>query len=178
MHRLFVALRPPPAIRDELIDGMEGIEGARWQVDEQLHLTLRYIGEVDASLAEDVAGELARVVMPPFELAIRDVGFFERKGVPRAVWARIADSEPLRILQGRVERACRRAGCEPETRRFTPHITLARLNAYCGPVGGFLAANSGLQVCEWPVDAFALFESHLAPSGSDYQPVVRYSLCG
>ena len=175
-YRLFVAIRPPPAIRDALLDRMEGIEGARWQSDDQLHLTLRYIGEVDAPQAEDIASELGRVSVPPFPLRIRGIGHFERKGRPGSLWAALEPSEPLAILQGQVERACRRAGCLPETRRFTPHITLARLNASSGPIGGFLRQNASLTLPEWPVEAFLLFESTLSRNGSDYNAIVRYLL--
>jgi RNA 2',3'-cyclic 3'-phosphodiesterase len=76
MHRLFVALRPPPAIRDMLIDTMGGVPGARWQDDEQLHITLRYIGEVDRRMGEDVAHALAGIHGVPLSLSIAGIGSF------------------------------------------------------------------------------------------------------
>ena len=110
MHRLFVALRPPEDIRDALIDTMEGIDGARWQFDEQLHLTLRFAGEVDARTADDLANALSQVSMEPFALAIRGVGTFDKKGRVTSLWAGVAPCEPLAILQRRIERACQRGG--------------------------------------------------------------------
>lgn len=175
-HRLFVAIRPPPPIRDALIDRMEGIEGARWQSDDQLHLTLRYIGEVDGPQAEDIAGELEKISLAPFRLKIVGVGHFERKGVPKSVWVAVEPSSRLHILQRRVERACRRAGREPETRKFIPHITLARLNASTGSIGGFLRENASFSLPEWEIDAFLLFESRLSRFGSDYNAIARYPL--
>ncbi len=176
MHRLFVALCPPQDIRDALIDTMEGVEGARWQFDEQLHLTLRFVGEVDARTADDLANALSQVSVEPFALAIRGVGTFETKGRVTSLWAGVEPCEPLAILHRRVERACQRAGLEPVTRKFVPHITLARTNASTGPIGGWLAAHGRLSLPRWGVDAFHLFESQLDPGGAHYEPVLEYPL--
>ena len=87
MHRLFVGLRPPEAIRARLLAIMGGIPGARWQSDDQLHLTLRFIGEVDRPQAEDAALALSGVQFPPFEVALAGVGMFDTRGRPNALWA-------------------------------------------------------------------------------------------
>jgi len=176
MHRLFVALRPPETIRDPLIDTMEGLEGARWQSDEQLHLTLRFVGEVDAAQANDLASALEAVAAPPFVLRLRGVGTFARKGRASALWAKVEESEPLAILQRRVERACRAAGLTPETRKFVPHVTIARLNASTAPIGGWLAEHARLALPDWPVESFDLFESRMGRFGSDYASVARFDL--
>ncbi|GAB5349376.1 RNA 2',3'-cyclic phosphodiesterase [Alteriqipengyuania sp. 357] len=176
MHRLFIALRPPQAIRDPLIDTMEGVEGARWQSEEQLHLTLRFVGEVDARQAEDLASELARIRLSPFTLQLRGVGTFERKGRATALWIGAEPSEPLNILQRRVERACRSAGLAPETRKFVPHVTIARMNASTGPIGGWLASHGRLALPPWPVGSFHLYESTLDAGGAQYDPIVEFPL--
>ena len=139
---LFVALRPPEAIRDPLIDTMEGVEGARWQADEQLHLTLRFVGEVDRAQANDLASALEAVRAPRFALDLRSVGTFERKGRVGSLWAGVEESEPLNILQRRVERACRAAGLEPVTRKFVPQLlsSLADLKGF-NNIGYELAYN-------------------------------------
>lgn len=178
MHRLFVALRPPRPVRAALLNLMGGVENARWQDDAQLHLTLRYIGEVPPTLADDVAEELERVAMQPFPLTLQGVAHFERKGMPHSLWAGVAPSEPLKVLQGRAERACRRAGRAAEGRKFTPHVTLARLNRSAGAIGGWLRAHGAFTSERWLADHMILYESHLTPHGSDYQPVVRYPLRG
>src|SRR3546814_11542892 len=98
MHRLFVALRPPPDIRALLIAAMGGVRAARWQNDEQLHLTLRFIGEVDRPIAEDVVAALGRVHAPPITAAIAPVGPFEKRGRPDANRAVVAPGEPLAAL--------------------------------------------------------------------------------
>lgn len=176
MPRLFVGLRPPEPVRDALFEAMGGVEDARWQSDDQLHLTLRFIGDIPAPEAEDLAAELGRVRAPPFALRIAGVGHFERKGRAHTLWAGIAPSDALLALQARVERACQRSGLAPEPRKFAPHITLARLNGGAGPLGDWLAANGTLAAPQWQVEEFQLVESTLGTGGSHYEPVVSYRL--
>lgn len=177
-HRLFVAIRPSEAVIDALTDTMDGVENARWQDETQLHLTLRYIGEVDTPLADDIADALGRVRAAPFALPIRGVGHFAHGGWPSAIWAGVATSPELAALQKKVERTLVMAGLPPETRRFTPHVTLARLNRSAGPIGPWLAAHGDLVAGPMPVDHLILYESTLSRSGSHYEPVVRYALRG
>lgn len=173
-QRFFVAIRPPEEIRDLLIDLMEALDGARWQEDDQLHLTLRFVGSAQPREVDDLMAALQSVSAPPFALALDGVGHFERKGVPHTLWAGVTKSEPLAVLQNRVERACRRAGFPAETRKFAPHITIARLNRSTAPVEQWLARNSDCHSQTWPVDSFVLYESRLDPGGSIYEPVMRY----
>ena len=175
-HRLFFGLRPPAPIRDALSDIMAGIDNARWQDDDQLHLTMRYIGEVDTHQADDIAEAAGSLQFDPFDLTIRGLGHFDRKGVPNAVWAAIEPSEPLARLHNKIERLVQQAGCPAETRKFTPHITLARLNSSSGCLAPFLAKHSGLSLPAWRVDDFVLYESFLRPEGSLYREAVTYPL--
>src|SRR5215212_10189973 len=125
MHRLFVAIRPPELIRDLLIDAMDDSPDFRWQDDEQLHLTLRFVGEVDRPLAEDLAAALGRVRAPRFSVRIKGVGSFDQRN-SGALWAGVEPKEPLAALAAKVERVCLAVGLDPERRAFHPHITLAR----------------------------------------------------
>ena len=177
-HRLFVGIRPPEIVRDALIDTMEALEGARWQDEAQLHVTLRFIGEVERPLANDLADELGAIPWPDFPLEIDGVSHFQRKGNPTAVWARILPSEALEGLRQKIERACERVGLERETRRFTPHITIARLGRNSAGLGSWLASHGGLRAGPWPAERFILFESHLSPSGAHYEVVAEYPLGG
>ena len=176
MTRLFVALRPPAGVRDALIDTMDGIDGARWQDEDQLHLTLRFVGEVDPPLAEDLAAALRGIDAAAFELGLTGVGHFQTRGRPTALWARPVVSAALTDLQHKIERVCQRVGLEPEHRKFTPHITLARLNRTAGPMGSWLAVHGALRSETWMVDEFRLYESTLTAGGSEYAPVVSYCL--
>jgi 2'-5' RNA ligase len=174
-HRLFIGIRPPVWVRETLIDTMEALDGARWQDDDQLHLTLRFVGEVERPDANDLAGALASILWPSFELALHGVSHFERKSVPNAIWARVAPTPELEGLRAKIERTCDLAGHGRETRRFTPHITIARLNRNTGPIAPWLARQSGL-CATWQVDSFSLFESHLRTSGAHYEEVAHFPL--
>lgn len=173
-HRLFVGVRPPSEVRNALLDLMHGVERARWQGDGQLHLTLRYVGEVETHRADDLAEALGQIAFEPFELAIRSTGIFEKKGRANTLWAGIEANQALLHLQARVERACITIGLPSETRKYHPHITLARLNAASSELAPFLARNAGLLLDPWRCDSFILYESHLRDQGSRYEPVVRY----
>src|SRR6478735_4594781 len=105
MHRLFVALRPSPAIRQHCLEAMlDGPPGWAWQDDEQLHVTLRYIGEVERPMAEDIAATLSSLRSPPLELGIDGVGWFDQ-GPRGALFARAVPKEPLAALHRKVDRA-------------------------------------------------------------------------
>jgi 2'-5' RNA ligase len=175
LARLFVAIRPPAAVREALLGTMGGIDGARWQDDEQLHLTLAFAGDVDGARANDLVDALAEIESAPFTHAIVGVGHFEHKGAVSAVWAPVTASEPLAQLQHRVERACRRAGIETDRRAYRPHITLARLPRSAGPIGGWLANHGTLRAGPWEVAGFTLYRSHLRHEGSLYAPIVEYA---
>ena len=176
-HRLFIGIRPPAIVRQALIDTMEALEGARWQDDEQLHLTLRFIGGVEREVANDLSAALGRIAMPSFNLALEGVSHFERRGIPTAIWARVAPAPELQRLRTKVDRVCDLAGLGSETRRFTPHITIARLRRHTGPIAEWLARHTGLYAT-WQADGFSLFESHLLASGAEYEVAAHYPLTG
>lgn len=175
-HRLFVGIRPPAAIRDALIDLMEGVEAARWQDADQLHLTLRYIGEVDTHLADELAERLRAAQGERFALTIEGTGVFERKGRVHTLWAGIAPDAGLARLRQRIERICEVCGIEPDHRKYHPHITLARINRAAGPLAPFLSRTAALRLGSWMVEDYLLYESHLHSDGSLYEPVMRYPL--
>ena len=176
MHRLFVAIRPPAAIRDLLLGAMGGISGARWLSDDQLHLTVRFIGDVDRHLAGDIHAALGAVHHPPFEIAVNHLGLFDRRGQPETVWAGVTPQEPVKALHKKVAQALARVGVEPEQRAYLPHITLARLKRSSGPVRGLIEDRGGLTSPPFTVDSFALYESKLTPEGAAYSAVEVYPL--
>ncbi len=176
MHRLFVAIRPPEVIRDALIDAMEDSPELRWVGDDQLHLTLRFIGEVEGPLADDIAFALGRVRFDAFELSVGGVGIFEQRN-GGALWAAVRPKEPVAALAAKVERACVGAGLEPERRAFHPHITLARWNRRSAAAAlAFLERNRALAAPAFAVDRFILFESRLSRHGAHYDEVATYPL--
>jgi RNA 2',3'-cyclic 3'-phosphodiesterase len=176
MHRLFVAIRPPEAIRDLLIDAMDDSPELRWVPEEQLHLTLRFIGEVERPLADDIAHELEKVRAERFQIRILHVGRFDQRN-GGALWAGVEPKAPVAELAARVDRACTRAGLEPERRAFHPHITLARWSGRSvRAADAFVERARGLSSEPFAVRSFILFESHLSRHGPHYETVAEYPL--
>ena len=174
MLRLFVALQLPVEVRARLTGLMGGVNGARWQTDQQLHLTLRFIGEVDETKAEDIDSALAAVSFTPFQVSLQGAGLFGDVRKPRMLWAGVGPEAPLAHLAQKIETAMVRIGLPAEQRKFTPHVTLARFKGAGGRVDRFLAANDQLWSPPWTVERFTLFRSHLAHSGAIYQPLATY----
>jgi RNA 2',3'-cyclic 3'-phosphodiesterase len=176
MHRLFVAIRPPEAIRDLLVDAMDDSPELRWVPEEQLHLTLRFIGEVERPLADDIAHELERVHADRFHLRIAHVGRFDQRN-GGALWAGVEPKAQVAELAAKIERACTRAGLEPERSAFHPHITLARWNRRSARTAdAFLERNCALASGPFEVTSFILFESHLSRHGAHHEAVAEYTL--
>lgn len=177
MHRLFVAIRPPEAIRAQLLALMDGVKGARWQDDDQLHITLRFIGEVDGRQADDALAALGSVRHQPFSVAIEGVGSFGSRGRPNALWAGLRPRDALAHLHRKIDQALvLRAGLEPERRAYLPHVTLARFGRESGGLDHFLARHAGLTSPLFDVEAFALYESRLGREGASYTVVERFPL--
>ena len=176
MHRLFVALRPPPDVRQQLLGLMGGVLGARWQDDDQLHITLRYIGEVTTPVAEDVAVALGDIHAPPLTLRLNGVGCFDKHDRPNALWAGIAPHDAITTLHKKIDHALVRIGLPSEARAYRPHITLARLNRSAGPVDGFLAVHPALAGAPFDIAHMTLFESHLGGEGPSYEAIGRWPL--
>ncbi|MGK6323254.1 RNA 2',3'-cyclic phosphodiesterase [Sphingomonas sp. DT-51] len=180
MHRLFVALRPPPAIRATLLATPgSGLPGARWQDDEQLHLTLRFIGAVERTQAEDVAATLAGVIAPVPIVRVEGVGAFDRGGRADTLWARVVPADPLAALHRKVDQALRRAAIAPDQRRYLPHITLARLprrGVDPAAVARWTEAHAALTTPDFRLEHLLLYESHLTAAGARYEAVARWPL--
>ncbi|GIL13053.1 MAG: RNA 2',3'-cyclic phosphodiesterase [Chloroflexota bacterium] len=178
MPRLFVAIDLPETVKDALGELCRGIPGAKWVSREQMHLTLRFIGEVDAPRFEAIRSGLGHLQAAPFELALKGVGQFPPRGAPRVLWVGLAAPPALAALQQRVESALVGLGIEPEDRPFSPHITLARLKTPPPPllVGQFLNKHAAFQSESIPVSAFILYSSQLRPTGPVYRQEAVYNL--
>ncbi|QPC86005.1 RNA 2',3'-cyclic phosphodiesterase [Mesorhizobium sp. NBSH29] len=168
MPRLFTALEIPrdAAMSLSLLRG--GLPGARWIDVENYHMTLRFIGDVEGHIADEVANALDRVRRPAFSLALSGVGAFGSKK-PHAVWAGAIPSPDLNALQGEVERICKRIGVAPDPRRFTPHVTLARLrNTSPLDVAHYLSARGNFAAMPFKVGRFVLMSSRDSVGGGPY----------
>lgn len=177
--RLFVALELPEPVKAALDRLVCGVPGARWLPQENLHLTLRFVGEAGGHGMNDLLDTLSHVASMPFELSIEGVGHFETGRRPHALWAGVARSPALAQLQSRIETAVRRAGFPPEKRRFVPHVTLARLDGTPAPeVSRFISAHSLFRAPPFTVTGFVLFASFLSKSGAIHRPEAEFDFLG
>lgn len=177
--RLFVGIALPEDVRDRLGALQAGLPGARWVEPEKAHLTLRFIGETDGGRAEDIDEALAAIRAPAFGLRLSGIGCFESGRRVRAVWVGLDRSEALAHLADKVESAIARLGFPPERRKFTGHVTLARLDgAPAETVGPYIAHHNTFAAGPFPVDRFTLFRSFLGKRGSRYQALADYRLDG
>jgi RNA 2',3'-cyclic 3'-phosphodiesterase len=174
--RLFVALAIPDAVAEGLMLIQSGVPGARWSTREQLHLTLRFIGEVDGRDAVDIDDALAAISPPRFALELHGVGEFGAKN-PHALWAGTRPNEALKHLARKIETALQRIGLPAEERKFTPHVTLARLRASPrGRVLDYLTDHALYASGPFAVDEFILYSSVLTDDGSVYTAEREYGL--
>lgn len=169
MPRLFIGLEIPASIAQQLTLYRGGLQGARWVEPESFHVTLRFLGDVDHRTAEDVAELLGEIRRPRFPVEISGLDAFGGSR-PRALFAAVTPSRPLSELQAEHERVARRAGLAPEARKFTPHVTLARLNssASARSVADWLAMQGHVPRREFTPERFVLFSSRASQGGGPY----------
>ena len=180
MQRLFVAIVPPPAIIDRLVDLQWGVRRARWTSPDQVHLTLRFIGEVRDDEAVALEQALRRVPGRPLTLQVKGVGHFPPKGPVRSLWAGLQSEDDLHelgALRARIDGAFAALGLARDPRRFVPHITLARLShAQEEHVAEWIVGRSLFSAPRFEVNHLVLMRSVLQRSGSEYEVVARVPL--
>jgi len=177
MVRLFVGVELPEDVRERMSALCGGVPGARWVPPENLHLTLRFIGEVDGGEADDIYHALSSVRPRSFDLTLSGVGHFESSGEVRQLWVGVERNAELVALRDRIESTLVRVGLPPEGRRFTPHVTLARLrDTPVHRASTFLAHNSLFRAGPITVSHFTLFSSFLQGTGPIYTAEADYPL--
>jgi 2'-5' RNA ligase len=176
MPRLFTGLEIPSVVAQSLAMMRGGLPGARWIDPENYHLTLRFIGDIDDALAREIAGLLGRVQRGAFELRLDGLlSFGGRK--PRALVAAAVPVTPLMELQAEQERLLQRLGLEPEGRKYTPHVTLARLrDSSSRLVADYVAARGHYRSSAFQVSRFVLFSSRASVGGGPYVVEEDYPL--
>ena len=177
MIRLFAAIAIPDEIGQVLTRRQQGLPGARWRPTGAFHITLRFFGEIAESLADDLDAELSTISQGPITLALQGVGSFQGGGEVHAVWAGVAENEPLRRLAARCERAARRAGLPADRRAWRPHVTLAYLRrADPGRVAAWVQGHNLLKSPPFTARDFGLYSSHLSGEGASYRLERSYPL--
>jgi 2'-5' RNA ligase len=173
MLRLFVGIALPPEIKLRLSLIAAGVPGARWVDPGNYHVTLRFIGDVDEGMAGDIDAALTQIRAGSFSVVLSGVGQFG----DRMLWAGIEKNPALLHLRDKVESALVRLGLEPETRRYAPHVTLARLKgASEGRLQAFIQEHALFRAEPFAVDRFSLIASYLTKSGAIYEDQADYAL--
>ncbi|KAB2886699.1 MAG: RNA 2',3'-cyclic phosphodiesterase [Pseudorhodoplanes sp.] len=168
MPRLFTGLEIPADVAQTLSFLRGGLPGARWIDPENYHLTLRFIGDIERGLADEVASMLGRVGREPFEIRLEGLSSFGGRK-PRAVVASVAPTPALLDLQAEHERLLQRVGLDPEGRKYTPHVTLARLRETSSQqVADYLSARGSFRSLPFRVERFVLFSSRASTGGGPY----------
>ncbi len=179
MLRLFVAIDLPAEAKEAILGLRNRLQGVKWVGPEQLHLTLRFIGDVDQALCNSIGENLSGIMAPPFLLTLRGVGYFPPKRDPRILWVGSDKSDALHNLRNLVEKALLLSGLEPEGRSFSPHITIARLKGMPNSeLSSFLHGNALFAVPPFQVNEFILYSSILTPQGAIHRREGVYPLKG
>jgi 2'-5' RNA ligase len=176
--RLFIGIALPDDIRFQLSLLCSGLPNVRWVPPENLHITLRFIGEVDGGVCQDIDASLAGVRAPRFALSLGGVGHFGNGGNVRVIWAGVEKAPALRHLRDKVESAVVRAGLAPDGQKFNPHITLARPKSAppTAKLQEYLAYNNLFRTPQFEVTHFTLFQSFTGGEGSIYRAEHSYEL--
>ena len=172
MLRLFVGIDPPPELKLSIATLCVGLPGARWIDAGNYHITLRFIGTADEALAADIDAALLRVKAPRFAVTLAGIGSFGG----RELWIGVEKNDALTHLRDKVESALVRLGLEPEGRRFTPHVTLARLKRGEDRLEAFMRTHALYRAAPFPVAHFSLVASYLTKAGSVYEDQADYPL--
>lgn len=171
MLRLFTALPVPWDVVETLKRRQTGLPGAKWRPEEALHITLAFYGDVPERQADDLAGELSRIPVDPFEIVLKGVGSFGDAHRADTLWAGVEANEKLNVLANRCKAAGERAGIRMEPRVYKPHLTLAYLKTQTNPdrVGAWVSNHNLLHSPPIRIDRFGLYSSILTDHGSEYE---------
>ena len=169
MTRLFVGLKIPEDIREELLSLCSGLENVRWVKKENFHITLQFIGEVQKSYLDDLVQSLSEIRFSQFDLTLNGINFFNSTGLIRSIWIGIREKENLMRLHSKINISIEKAGISFKRRKFMPHVSIARFTRQ--PVSRFqdyIEGNALFSSRSFTIENFTLFESVLKPDGPIY----------
>ncbi len=180
MIRLFVGLSLPENIKKELTSLQRNLPGALWRPAEKMHLTLRFVGNVEEPVADEVLKELRYVRFPAFHFSLKEIGYFARADVPHHIWAGVAEDKAVRELHDKIDSAVKKAGAGQEDRfKFTPHVTLGKLiGSDMNDVFRFIAQNNLFHSETFQATSFSLYQSIARENGEGkyYKEVAEFPL--
>jgi 2'-5' RNA ligase len=169
MPRLFISIDMPEQVQDQISDLYTAIQGARWVPQDQLHITMRFIGETDTATETSIIASLEHIRFEPFHIAVRSTGFFPLRKDPQVLWIGIEKSQELEKLQCSIERSLTSLGIKADSRTFHPHVTVARLDRpHKERVVQFITDNHLFKTEPFEIDAFHLYRSYLGKNGAQH----------
>lgn len=175
--RLFIAIPLPQDVKQKLLDLQQPINGIRWQSQEQMHLTIKFVGEVDQATAGELRDELHTITHPHFAMTIAGIGYFPKGKQPKVLWAGIKENASLQELHKKVEHCCDKNGIAPENRPYKPHVTIGRTkNTPKQAVTSYINQHEPFVLPDIQVSEFALYESKLHPDGARHHRLQTYFL--
>lgn len=171
--RLFTAIPLPVPVRRRLTDLTEHqLEGVRWQKQQQLHITLKFLGNTSVNELQSLVDALSQIHQPAFTMKIRGIGCFPERGRPKIIWVGISNPRQLIRLHQRIEETCTNLGFEAEDRPFKPHITLGRVTEWSRQdVLSFINQHRQFSIPGVAAKEFVLYESKLRPGGAEYEKI-------
>ena len=176
MPRLFTGLEVPEAVVGQLALLRGGVVGARWLEPEDYHITLRFIGDIDARAARDIDETLGDIRRPKAPVRFEELSWFGGDK-PRAIVAKVSPEPALMDLQAEQERRLRRIGVEPETRKYTPHVTLARLRgAGQAAIASYLGMRGAMVADAFTAERFVVYSAREGSGGGPYVVEAAYPL--
>jgi 2'-5' RNA ligase len=177
-QRLFIALPLPAPLREFLIGLTAPLHDVRWTQEEQLHLTLRFLGDTDEALVEPLLTRLAAIRVQSFFLPLEGVGAFPEHSAPRLLWAGVGAGHPrLHQLRQRIDDTLLSIGVDADLRRFHPHVTLARCGEHAASAAQqWVRSHREFAGPSFNVDAFELYASELRPQGAVHHLLERFAL--
>ncbi len=174
--RLFIAIPLSQQVKKRLLD-CQTIDGIKWQRPDQIHLTLKFLGDTDENLIGDLKEGLGKIDLPEFSLAINGFGYFPKGKQPRILWAGISSNSMLEKLHQEVEEICIKLGFESEQRKFKPHITVGRIKkATKRAVVKFVNQHNKFHISDVSIKEFVLYESKLNPKGARHLRLETFQL--
>ena len=180
MIRLFVGLSLPETIKEQLTRLQKGLPSALWRPAEKMHLTLRFIGNLDEPSAEEVLKELRYIRFPAFHYSLKGIGYFARGDIPHHIWAGVDEDKAIRELQQKIDSAIKKAGAGQEDKfKFTPHVTLGKLfGTDISDVFKYIQANNLFHSEVFEASSFTLYQSIARENGEGkyYKEIEEYPL--
>jgi 2'-5' RNA ligase len=177
MLRLFTAIALPENLSARLALLQGGVSGAAWVAPEKYHITLTFLGETDEDAAERADEALASVRVPAFSLRLQGCGVFSKGARAESLWLGVEKNDALHRLHDKIARALEEARVDFEKRKYTPHLTLARLkHPDEAKLADFLKGHAAFSGEAFTVDSFSIYHSRQTKGGSVYEELQAYPL--